>query len=206
MKEEYLLTGPLEPTNQPYALAKIAGIEMCRAYRHQYGFRTVCAMPTNLYGPGDNFDPTLSHVIPGLMRRFHEAMLSGARQVTVWGTGAPRREFLYVDDLADACLFLMQHYDQPEIINVGTGRDITITDLSDLLAKVVGFRGEIVFDRSKPDGTPRKSLDVSRLTSRGWEARTSLEVGLAQTYAWFVEHASRRRAAGQGEDSAVGQG
>jgi GDP-L-fucose synthase len=190
MKEEYLLTGRLEPTNQPYALAKIAGIEMCRAYRRQYGFRTVCAMPTNLYGPGDNFDRAMSHVIPGLMRRFHEAKPDGAPRVVVWGTGTPRREFLHVDDLASACLFLMHRYDEPDPINVGTGRDITIAELASLLARIVGYRGEVTFDASKPDGTPRKLLDVSRLTGLGWEAAVPLEEGLAQTYAWFVEHVS----------------
>jgi len=189
LREEYLLTGPLEPTNQPYAVAKIAGIEMCRAYRRQYGFQAICAMPTNLFGPGDNFDPTTAHVIPALMRRFHEAKVSGASHVPIWGTGSPRREFLHVDDLADACLFLMQQYDDPEPINVGTGVDITIRDLAALVARVVGFAGDITFDASKPDGTPRKLLDVSRITAMGWRPRIVLEDGLAQTYAWYVVHA-----------------
>jgi GDP-L-fucose synthase len=163
MKEEYLLTGPLEPTNEAYAVAKIAGIKMVQAYRRQYGFNGISLMPTNLYGPGDNFDLETSHVIPALLRKFHEAKVSGRWEVVVWGTGTPRREFLHVDDLADAALFLMRHYEGEEIVNVGVGEDISIRELAELIAKVVGFRGEIVYDTSKPDGTPRKLLDVSRL-------------------------------------------
>lgn len=188
MKEEHLLTGLLEPTNEPYAIAKIAGIKLCQAYRRQYGAHFIGAMPTNLYGPHDNFDFNTSHVVPALLRRFHEAKVAGAPEVTVWGTGAPRREFLHVDDLADACVFLMQHYDGAEAINVGVGEDITIRDLAHCIAAIVGFTGDIVFDSSKPDGTPRKLLDVSRLHALGWHARISLEEGLRATYAWYREH------------------
>jgi GDP-L-fucose synthase len=188
MKEEHLLSGKLEPTNEPYAVAKIAGIIMCQSYRRQYGAPFCAAMPTNLYGPGDNFDPLNSHVIPGLMRRIHEAKTQGAGEVTIWGTGTPRREFLYVEDLADACLFLMEHYDEGEIINVGVGQDLSIAELAGLVAQVVGFQGRLVFDPSYPDGTPRKLLDVSRLTHMGWRAQTSLENGLKETYAWFCRH------------------
>jgi GDP-L-fucose synthase len=188
MKEEYLLSGKLEPTNEPYAVAKIAGITMCQAYRRQYGAAFFAAMPTNLYGPGDNFDPLNSHVIPGLMRRIHEAKTQGAQEVTIWGTGTPRREFLYVDDLADACLFLMENYDEGEIINVGVGQDLSIAELARLIAQVVGYQGRLTFDASYPDGTPRKLLDVSRLTHLGWRAQTPLMDGLSKTYAWFVEH------------------
>src|SRR5208282_3152060 len=161
IREEYLLTGPLEPTNQAYAVAKIAGLELVRAYRQQYGFSAVSVMPTNLYGPHDNFHPEASHVLPALMRRLHEAKVAGAPEVVVWGSGTPRREFLHVDDLADACLFVMQHYDADIPLNVGTGEDLTIRELAELVADVVGYRGEIGFDTSKPDGTPRKLLDVS---------------------------------------------
>jgi GDP-L-fucose synthase len=188
MKEEHLLSGKLEPTNEPYAVAKIAGITMCQAYRRQYHFSFIAAMPTNLYGPGDNFDPLDSHVIPGLLRRFHEAKTQGAAEVSIWGTGTPRREFLYVDDLADACVFLMEHYDQPEIINVGVGQDLSIAELAHLVAQVVGFEGRLTFDPSYPDGTPRKLLDVSRLTHMGWRAQTPLTTGLKKTYAWFCQH------------------
>ncbi len=188
MKEEYLLSGKLEPTNEPYAVAKIAGITMCQAYWRQYGAPFYAAMPTNLYGPGDNFDPLDSHVIPGLMRRIHEAKVQGAEEVTIWGTGSPRREFLYVDDLADACLFLMEHYDDPEIINVGVGEDLSIAELAHLVVKVVGFKGRLTFDPSYPDGTPQKLLDVSRLRHLGWKAETPLETGLTETYAWFCRH------------------
>ncbi len=190
MKEEHLLSGKLEPTNEPYAVAKIAGITMCQAYRRQYGAAFQAAMPTNLYGPGDNFDPLDSHVIPGLLRRFHEAKTQGAEEMTIWGTGTPRREFLYVEDLADACLFLMEHYDEGNIINVGVGQDLSIAELAHLVARVVGFQGRLTFDPSYPDGTPRKLLDISRLTHMGWRAQTSLEVGLKETYAWFSRHVS----------------
>jgi GDP-L-fucose synthase len=188
MKEEHLLTGKLEPTNEPYAVAKIAGITMCQAYRRQYGAPFFAAMPTNLYGPGDNFDPLDSHVIPGLMRRIHEAKTQGAGEVAIWGTGTPRREFLYVDDLADACLFLMERDAQPEIVNVGVGADLSIAELAHLVAQVVGFQGRLTFDPSYPDGTPRKLLDVSRLTDLGWRAHTPLTTGLKETYAWFCRH------------------
>ena len=189
IKEEYLMTGSLEPTNEPYAVAKIAGITMCQAYNRQYGTNFICLMPTNLYGPGDNFDLETSHVLPALIRKFHEAKINGDRTVIVWGTGTPRREFLHVDDLADAALFLMKVYDSSEIINVGTGEDISIRELAELVAKVVGFQGELVFDVTKPDGTPRKLLDVSRLHSLGWRARIPLEEGIRATYEWYVSAA-----------------
>jgi GDP-L-fucose synthase len=189
MREEALLGGPLEPTNEWYAVAKIAGIKMCQAYRRQYGFNAISLMPTNLYGPGDNFDLQNSHVLPALIRKFHEARQQGQATVAVWGSGQPRREFLHVDDLADAALFLMQHYDAAEIINVGTGEDLTITELAQRVARVTGFTGEIQYDRSKPDGTPRKLLDVSRLHALGWRHRIALEEGVRQTYAWYRQHA-----------------
>jgi GDP-L-fucose synthase len=195
MKEEHLLTGPLEPTNSAYAVAKIAGLEMCAAYRRQHGFNAIALMPTNLYGPGDNFDLQHSHVLPALLRKLHEAKVAGADHVTIWGTGRPRREFLYVDDLADAAVFLMEHYDDPQIINVGVGEDISIAELAELIRDVVGFRGELRYDPSKPDGMPRKLLDVSRLTALGWRARTSLRAGIQATYEWFVRNASRWEAA-----------
>ncbi len=185
MKEEYLLSGKLEPTNEPYAVAKIAGIEMCQAYNRQYGTCFISVMPTNLYGPGDNFDLLDSHVIPALMRRFHIARVSGASEVTVWGSGAPRREFLYVEDLAEACLFLMEHYQESDIINVGVGQDLTIRELAVMMAEVTNFRGRLSFDLSHPDGTPRKLLDVSRLMALGWQAKMPLEEGLRRTYSWF---------------------
>jgi GDP-L-fucose synthase len=185
MAEDSLLTGPLEPTNEWYAIAKIAGIKMCQAYRKQYGFDAISVMPTNLYGPGDNFDLDNSHVLPALIRKFHEAKLAGEVSVTVWGTGSPRREFLHVDDLADACVFLMENYSSDEIVNVGWGRDISVSELAGLVRRVVGFDGEIVYDRSKPDGTPRKLLDTSRLTALGWTPSVSLEEGIAQTYEWY---------------------
>lgn len=188
MAEDSLLTGPLEPTNEWYAIAKIAGIKVCQAYRKQYGFNAINLMPTNLYGPGDNFNLETSHVLPALIRKFHEAKLAGDSQVTVWGSGTPKREFLYVDDLADACVHLMQHYDAGEIINVGTGEDVSIAELADIMKTVVGYEGEIVYDRSKPDGTPRKLLDVSRLHAAGWRHRTRLRAGIEQTYSWFVEN------------------
>jgi GDP-L-fucose synthase len=183
--EDALLTGPLESTNEWYAIAKIAGIKMCQAYQRQHGFNAISAMPTNLYGPGDNFDLETSHALPALLRKFDAAVRSGAASVEVWGSGQPRREFLYVDDLADALCFLMQHYDSEEIINVGVGDDISIADLASLIAGVTGFRGDIAFDRSKPDGTPRKLLDVSRLTNLGWKATTKLEDGIQRTYDWY---------------------
>ncbi len=188
IKEEYLLTGELESTNEWYAIAKIAGIKMCQAYRRQYGFSAISLMPTNLYGAGDNFHPENSHVVPALMRRFHAAHVNGDRSVTVWGTGTPQREFLHVDDLADAAVFLMDRYDSPDIINVGAGTDVTIADLARMLARVIGYRGAIQFDPTKPDGTPRKLLDVSRLAGLGWTARIPLEEGLRHTYEWFLEN------------------
>jgi GDP-L-fucose synthase len=188
IKEEYLLTGPLETTNEWYAIAKIAGIKIAQAYRKQYGFNAISLMPTNLYGPGDNFDLKNSHVLPALLRKAHEAKQNGARELPVWGSGTPRREFLHVDDLADAALFLMLTYDEPEIVNVGTGSDVTIRELAELVARVTGFEGRLAFDASKPDGTPRKLLDVSRLTALGWRARIALEEGVASTYQWFLEH------------------
>jgi GDP-L-fucose synthase len=192
IKEEYLLRGLLEPTNEPYALAKIAGIKLCQAYRKQYGCNFISAMPTNLYGPNDNFDLTSSHVVPALIRKFHDAKMAAASSVTIWGTGSPRREFLHVDDLADACLYLMEHYEELEHINVGTGEDLTIRDLADSLRKVIYPEAQIVFDPTKPDGTPRKLLDVSRLHGLRWRHRISLQEGLERTYAWFVEHARDR--------------
>jgi GDP-L-fucose synthase len=185
MREDYLLDGKLEPTNEPYAVAKIAGIKMCQAYNRQYGACFISVMPTNLYGPGDNFDLLDSHVIPALIRKFHQGKTAGDPEVAVWGTGAPRREFLYVDDLADACLFLMERYEEGEIINIGVGQDLQILELARAVAAVVGFKGRIVQDPSYPDGTPRKLLDVSRLTSLGWQARTPLPEGLQKTYDWF---------------------
>jgi len=185
MPEDSLLTGPLEPTNEWYAIAKIAGIKMCQAYRKQYGFDAIAAMPTNLYGPGDNFDLETSHVLPALIRKFHEAKASGEASVTVWGTGSPRREFLHVDDLADACVFLMQHYSSPEIVNVGWGRDISIAELAETVRDIVGFEGKIVYDTGKPDGTPRKLLDTTRLTALGWTPSISLEDGIRGTYEWY---------------------
>jgi GDP-L-fucose synthase len=190
MKEEYLLTGPLEPTNEWYAVAKIAGIKLCQAYRQQYGFNAISLMPTNLYGPGDNFDLKSSHVLPALIRKFHEARIQNSREVVIWGTGSPRREFLHVDDLASAALFLMEHYDESEIVNVGTGSDITIADLAGMIQRTTGFQGKLIFDTSKPDGTPRKLLDVSRLNHLGWRASIALEDGIESTYRWFVENSA----------------
>ena len=188
MVEECLLTGPLEPTNEWYAVAKIAGLKMCQAYRAQYGFNAISVMPTNLYGPGDNFDLQNSHVLPALIRKMHTAKATGSPVVEVWGTGTPRREFLHVDDLADACVRLMEIYDDPMPINVGWGEDITIADLVRLTAEIVGFEGEVRYDTSKPDGTPRKLLDVSRLRALGWSPKISLREGIAQTYRWYVEN------------------
>ncbi len=187
IKEEYLLTGPLEPTNEAYAVAKIAGVKLCQAYRRQYGDRFISAMPTNVYGPGDNFDLETSHVLPALLRKFHEAKMADAPEVVIWGTGTARREFLHVDDLADACTFLLESYDGSEPINVGVGRDISIAELAELIADIVGFRGAISFDTTKPDGTPRKLLDVSKLAALGWEPEVSLRDGIEQTYRWFAE-------------------
>lgn len=188
MKEEYLLTGSLEPTNEPYAVAKIAGIKLCQAYRRQYGCNFISAMPTNLYGPNDNFDLETSHVLPALIRKFHEAKVAGRKEVIVWGTGSPRREFLHVDDLADACLFLMQNYEHDEHINVGTGEDVSVRELAEMIKEMVGYTGKIVFDPSKPDGMPRKLLDVSRMLEAGWKPRIPLSEGIRQTYAWFLDH------------------
>ena len=189
IKEEYLLQGVLEPTNEPYALAKIAGIKLCQAYRKQYGCNFISAMPTNLYGPNDNFDLASSHVVPALVRKFHDAKIAGARAVPIWGTGSPRREFLHVDDLADACLFLMKNYEELEHVNVGTGEDLTIRELAETLRDVIHPDADITYDRTKPDGTPRKLLDMTRLHARGWRHRIALRDGLEQTYRWFVEHA-----------------
>ncbi len=188
IKEEYLLTGPLEETNEAYAIAKIAGLKLAQAYRAQHGFRAIALMPTNLYGPGDNFDLESSHVLPAMIRRFHEASLAGAPAVTLWGTGTPRREFLHVDDLASAACFAMQHYDKPEPLNVGVGDDLTIAELAALVARVTGYTGRILFDSSRPDGTPRKVLDVSRLTALGWRPRIALEEGVEETYRWYCAH------------------
>ena len=190
IREEYLLGGALEPTNDAYAIAKIAGIRLCRAYRQQYGCDFISAMPTNLYGPGDNFDLTSSHVVPALMRKFHDAKVQNAAFATVWGSGTPRREFLHVDDLADACLFLMQHYDGDEHINVGTGEDLSIRELAEMIRDIVAPGVDIHFDASKPDGTPRKLLDVSRLHGLAWRHRIGLPAGLASTYQWFRERSS----------------
>lgn len=193
IKEEYLLTGPLEPTNEWYAIAKIAGIKMCQAYHKQYGFSAISLMPTNLYGPGDNFNLENSHVIPALIRKFHEAKIQQEKTVTVWGTGKPYREFLHVDDMADASVFLMNNYSEPDIVNVGVGADTTIRELAELVGEVVGYTGEIVFDTSKPDGTPRKLLDTSKINGLGWKARISLRDGLMSTYAWFLKHEDQFR-------------
>jgi len=197
MKEEYLLTGLLEPTNEPYAIAKIAGIKMCESYNRQYGTQFVAVMPTNLYGVGDNFHPQNSHVLPALIRRFHEAKINELPEVTVWGTGSPRREFLYVDDMADGCLFLMElaeetlasellNYPKPCFVNLGTGRDVTIRELAELVKHVVGYPGRLSFDMSMPDGTPQKLQDVSRMKKLGWQSRVSLQEGVSSTYDWFL--------------------
>jgi GDP-L-fucose synthase len=188
MPEDCLLTGPLEPTNEWYAIAKIAGLKMCQAYRRQYGFNAISVMPTNLYGPGDNFSPRGSHVLPALIRKMHEAKDSGASEVEIWGTGTPRREFLHVDDLADACLFLMERYEDERLINVGWGTDTSIAELAALVARVVGFSGGLRFNTSMPDGTPRKLLDVSRLTAVGWTPKIGLEAGIRQTYEWYCRN------------------
>lgn len=193
MREEMLLTGPLEPTNEWYAIAKIAGIKLCQAYRRQYGDDFISLMPTNLYGPGDNYHPAYSHVPAALIGRMHEAKLSGAPTVTVWGTGEPLREFLYVDDLADACVFALKYYSDENFLNVGTGQDISIAEFAHLVAEAVGYAGEFVFDTSKPDGTPQKLLDVSRLRALGWSATTDLRAGLAAAYADFLANGGRHR-------------
>jgi GDP-L-fucose synthase len=193
IKEDYLLTGPLEPTNEWYAIAKIAGVKMCQAYRREFGFNAISLMPTNLYGPGDNFDALNSHVLPGLIRRIHAAKLTGDGNVTVWGTGTPRREFLHVDDLADAVLYLLHRYDAEPIVNIGWGEDVTIRELAELIVSAVDYRGELTFDTAKPDGTPRKLLDVGRLSELGWRPRISLKEGIEQTYAWFTEHFEQAR-------------
>jgi len=188
MKEEHLLTGELESTNEWYAIAKIAGIKMCQAYKKQYGFNAISLMPTNLYGPGDNFNLDNSHVMPALIRKFHDAKINGLKEVEVWGTGTPKREFLHVDDMADASVYLMNNYDGEEFVNVGVGEDVSIKELAETVKEVVGFEGELKFDTSKPDGTPRKLLDVSKLNSAGWKANTKLKVGISTTYDWFVDN------------------
>ena len=182
LKEEYLLTGLLEPTNEPYAIAKIAGIKLCDAYRAQYGCNFVSVMPTNLYGPNDNYHPQNSHVLPAMIRRFHEARQEGLQSVSIWGTGTPLREFLHTDDLADACFFLMQHYNEPGFVNIGTGVDLSILELAELVAKITGYEGQILTDPSKPDGTPRKLMDVSKLNGMGWKAKIGLEEGIRSVY------------------------
>jgi len=193
LREDALLTGPLEPTNEWYAIAKIAGIKMCQAYRRQHGFDAISVMPTNLYGPGDNFNLENSHVLPALLRKFHDAAMSGAASVTLWGTGTPRREFLYVDDMADAVVYLSDTYSSPELVNVGTGTDVTIAGLAELIAAATGFKGELVYDASKPDGTPRKLMDVGRLSALGWRASTPLDEGIRRTYEWFLAHLAELR-------------
>ena len=193
IREDYLLTGPLEPTNEWYAIAKIAGIKLCQAYRREYGFNAISLMPTNLYGPGDNFDLSNSHVLPALMRKFHEARANGDPQVVMWGSGTPRREFLHVDDLADAVVQLTETYEGEDIVNIGVGEDISIRELAELMREITGYQGEIVNDTSKPDGTPRKLLDVSRLRALGWEARIPLRQGVEDTYRWFLEHHDEAR-------------
>jgi GDP-L-fucose synthase len=202
--EEALLTGPLEPTNEAYAIAKIAGMKLCQAYRRQYGADFISAMPTNLYGPNDNFDLTSSHVLPAMIRRFHEAKQAGERRVTIWGTGTPRREFLHVDDLADACVFLMQRYDDEAHINVGTGEDVTIAELASLVCAEVYPEAHVVYDTTKPDGMPRKLLDVSRLRGLGWRHRIELPAGIASTYRWFVHNHPAARDASKGAAAALG--
>jgi GDP-L-fucose synthase len=196
IREDALLTGPLEPTNEWYAIAKIASLKLCEGYRRQHGCDFVSVMPTNLYGPADNFDPLTSHVLPALLRRISEAAESNQRTVEVWGSGQPRREFLHVDDLADASVFLMRNWSEDQHINIGCGSDISIADLAGLIARIVGFKGQFVFDRTKPDGTPRKLLDVSKLTALGWRPRIDLETGLREVYRWYCENGPQRAAAG----------
>ena len=193
LKENSLLTGALEPTNQWYAVAKIAGIKLCQAYQRQHGCRFIAAMPTNLYGPGDNFDLNNSHVLPALIRKFHEAKLNGSPSVTLWGSGKPLREFLHVDDLADACLFLLENYDEADIINIGVGEDLSIADLAELVRGIVGFEGKIEYDASKPDGTPRKLVDTTKINALGWKARIGLRAGIEATYRWFLDNAGQLR-------------
>ena len=188
LREDSLLGGPLEKTNEWYAVAKIAGIKLCQAYRKQYGCDFIAAMPTNLYGPGDNFDLEKSHVIPALIRKFHDAKIDGAKAVTIWGTGKPRREFLYIDDMADACLFLLQNYSGEDIVNIGVGEDLAIGELATIVQDVVGFKGETVYDASRPDGTPRKLVDTSKINGLGWRATTTLREGMALTYRWYLEN------------------
>src|ERR1035437_4792540 len=185
IKEDYFMTGELEPTNKAYALAKIAGIYMCQAYNEQYGTNFISVMPTNLYGPNDNFDPNNSHVLPGLLRRFHEAKVNGSKEIVIWGTGSPKREFLHVDDLAEACVFLMNNYNDPSIINIGTGEDLSIKELAIRIKKITGYGGKIVWDTTKPDGMPRKLLDVSKLHKLGWRHKIGLDQGIESTYGWF---------------------
>jgi len=187
MREEYLLTGVLEPTNEPYAIAKIAGIKLCEAYNHQFKTDFISVMPTNLYGPHDNFDLETSHVLPALLRKVHEAKVAKARSVTLWGTGTPKREFLHVDDMASACLFVMNKTGFQEIVNIGSGQEVSIRELAELICEVVGFQGDLIYDSTKPDGTPRKLLDTTRLTALGWQAQIKLKTGLEQTYQWFLE-------------------
>lgn len=191
LKEEYLLTGPLEPTNDAYALAKIAGIKMCQSYNKQYGTNYISAMPTNLYGENDNFDLQSSHVMPALIRKFHEAKLSNQPSVEVWGTGTPKREFLYSDDLADACVYLMNHYNDDEIINIGVGEDVSIKELAETVQLVVGFKGELKFDTTKPDGTPRKLVDTTKINQLGWKAKVELEDGIRKAYDWFLNNTDK---------------
>ncbi len=193
ISEDSLLTGPLEPTNEWYAVAKIAGLKMCQAYRREYGFNAIALMPTNLYGPGDNFDLQNSHVLPALIRKFHDARNRGDEQVEIWGTGTPRREFLHVDDLADAVIYMLRNYDDENIVNVGWGEDVTICELAQMIKSAVGYGGGLSFDPSKPDGTPRKLLDVSRMNGLGWRPRIPLKAGIESTYTWFKEHAAEAR-------------
>jgi GDP-L-fucose synthase len=195
LKEEYLLTGLLESTNEPYAIAKIAGIKLCEAYRAQYGCNFISAMPTNLYGPNDNYDLNNSHVLPALLRKFHEAKASGSGEVQIWGTGTPRREFLHVDDLADACYFLMQQYNEPGFINIGIGADLPIRELAEMISEVVGYKGKLIFDTSKPDGTPRKLMDVSKLNALGWKANIPLKEGISQVYQDYMKALADKSAA-----------
>lgn len=188
IKEEYLLTGPLEPTNEAYAIAKIAGLKMCQFYNQQYGTNFISVMPTNLYGPNDNFDLETSHVLPALIRKFHEAKIKNLPYVELWGDGTPLREFLYVDDMADACVFLMENYDCNEFVNIGTGKEISIARLAEMIKNIIGYKGDIRWDRTKPNGTPRKLLDISKLTALGWRSQVNLETGIYKTYAWYKEN------------------
>lgn len=194
IRENSLMTGPMEETNAPYGVAKIAGIKLCQGYRHQYGRDFICGMPANLYGPYDNFDPEHSHVLPSLLRRFHEAKLANASHVTLWGSGTPRREFLFVEDLADACHFLLQNYSSSEIINIGNGWEISIKEAAEVIREIVGYKGEIRWDTNQPDGNPRRLLDVSRLTNLGWKAKTNFREGVERTYRWFLENRAIARA------------